>query len=91
MCIRDSSYIQDAASDPRARKFLSDIITLGNGRGIHVALKGIETAKQLQVARDLSCNLLQGFFLNSAMPADQVELKFGNRHESFTNSETRAA
>ena len=87
----DPSYIQDAANDPRARKFLSDVITLSNGRGIAVALKGIETAKQLRIAQELSSNLLQGFFLESALPADQVELKFGKRHKSFESGGARAA
>ena len=87
----DPSYIQDAANDPRARKFLSDIITLSNGRGIAVALKGIETAKQLRIAQELSSNLLQGFFLESALPAEQVELKFGKRHKSFESGGARAA
>ena len=59
----DGALIQATENSHSAVASLSKLIDRFHGSGIQVAVKGIETDKQLEVARNAGADLLQGYHL----------------------------
>lgn len=67
----DRSLMQ---GDPeRTREELRDVIAGARERGLRLVAEGIETADQLQLARDLGCDRVQGFLLGAPMPKAHLD------------------
>ena len=60
----DRSFINALNETRSARGMLSSIIKLGHGLGLTVTAEGIETTDQLEVLRQLGCDLAQGYLLD---------------------------
>jgi diguanylate cyclase (GGDEF)-like protein/PAS domain S-box-containing protein len=58
-----------------ARRILDAIVRLAHGLGAEVVAEGVETPEQLQVLRQLGCDMVQGFLLGRPMlPHSLAEL-----------------
>jgi len=68
----DRSFIQGLAEQAGARSIAAAIIDLGHHLGLLVLAEGVETPEQLQILRDLKCDLYQGFISSPAVPADEL-------------------
>jgi len=49
-------------SDLRSRKVVEGITALGHSLGLKVVAEGIETELQYLTAKDIGCDLLQGYY-----------------------------
>jgi EAL domain-containing protein (putative c-di-GMP-specific phosphodiesterase class I) len=56
----------------KRRELLGGIISLAQGCGIRVVVEGVETAEHHALARELGCDLLQGFLLARPQPSEQL-------------------
>jgi EAL domain-containing protein (putative c-di-GMP-specific phosphodiesterase class I) len=61
----DGVLVQAAARSHSAAASFKQLVDRFHGAGIQVSVKGIETASQLEVARNASADLLQGHYLAS--------------------------
>ncbi len=72
----DGALIHSAAESHLAAESLRQLVVLLHGRGIQVAIEGIETPEQLEAARKSGADLLQGYQLGrpefSADPRGQL-------------------
>uniref|UniRef100_UPI00097C8420 putative bifunctional diguanylate cyclase/phosphodiesterase n=1 Tax=Pelomonas sp. KK5 TaxID=1855730 RepID=UPI00097C8420 len=68
----DRSFIVDLADSATARAMVEAIVRLGHALGMEVVAEGVEEEEQLQVLRELRCDLLQGFYIAPPMPAEAV-------------------
>jgi EAL domain-containing protein (putative c-di-GMP-specific phosphodiesterase class I) len=48
------------------------MISLGNKLDMTMLAEGIETSEQLELLRDLGCELGQGFLFSAAVPAKEI-------------------
>lgn len=48
------------------------IVLLGHSLNMDVVAEGVETLEQLQMLRELGCDLAQGFYFSQPVPADQA-------------------
>ena len=76
-------FVRSLAKDPQASAFLADIAGLGKGRGLRVAIKGIESKFELKVVRGMEGDLFQGYLLGKPVSAGEVEQQFGVKPEAF--------
>jgi diguanylate cyclase (GGDEF)-like protein len=67
----DGSFVRSLGVDPRAWTLLQGLVSLAHALGIQVIAEGIETADQLEYARTLDCDLVQGSFLGQPLPAER--------------------
>ncbi len=72
----DRSFVVAAVGDDSKTQLLDGIVGLGRGLGMVVVLEGIETAEELALARQLDCDLVQGFLMGRPMPASAVADRF---------------
>ena len=66
----DRSFISKIDTDGETRKIVRIIIMLAHNLGLKVVAEGAETAKQVELLRQLKCELVQGYFF--ARPGDHA-------------------
>ncbi len=68
----DREFMRDAADDPDDRAIMKAIVGIGHSLGLIVVVEGVETEQQSAIARELSCDKVQGFLFHKPMPADAL-------------------
>ncbi|MBM3520406.1 MAG: GGDEF domain-containing protein, partial [Alphaproteobacteria bacterium] len=88
----DRSFVQALDETQSARGILRSIIKLGHGLGHTVTAEGIENAHQLDVLRELGCDLAQGYLLDRpARVADLAAIILRNFARGLPRSTDEAA
>ncbi|MYM98449.1 EAL domain-containing protein [Duganella vulcania] len=67
----DRSFVRDVPQDADDAAIISAIIALAHSLRLEVVAEGVETAAQLQFLKGRECDLMQGFYLSPAVPAEQ--------------------
>jgi len=65
----DRSFISDLAGDRHDAAIVRAIIALGRGLNLTVVAEGVETAAQLELLRDMGCDVVQGFGISRPLSA----------------------
>jgi diguanylate cyclase (GGDEF)-like protein/PAS domain S-box-containing protein len=68
----DRSFIQGMEHDPKDSAIAANLVSLAHALGLAVVAEGIETPGQLELLRELGCDLAQGYLLARPAPADVV-------------------
>lgn len=68
----DRDFVRPAADDPTARNLLAAIVGIGKSLGTRIVAEGVETEAHARLARDLGCDLLQGYAFGRPMPAQHL-------------------
>jgi diguanylate cyclase (GGDEF)-like protein/PAS domain S-box-containing protein len=66
----DRSFIQDLCAGSPDVAIIRGIVEMARNLQLHTVAEGVETAQQLQVLRELGCELAQGFHFSKALPAE---------------------
>jgi diguanylate cyclase (GGDEF)-like protein len=66
----DRSFVRHLQPEGVDREIVGAIIALGRALNLQVVAEGIETEDQLEVVRDLGCDLGQGFFFSHPLSAE---------------------
>ena len=69
----DRSFVRDLPQDADDVAIVSAIIALAHSLRLKVVAEGVETKAQLQFLQAQQCDLLQGYYLSPAIPAQQFE------------------
>ena len=73
----DRSFVQDVAhavgEEPGSTAILRAIVTLAQKLGLRIVAEGVENEQQVQILRDLGCDLMQGFWFSKPMSADACQ------------------
>ena len=68
----DRSFIIDAARSRDSRLIVKTIVELSHGLGLTVTAEGVEKPEQIDLLRDLKCDLAQGFLISQPMDAEDL-------------------
>ncbi len=71
----DRSLIQGSEQDRNRRAMVAGMIALAHEAGLTAVAVGIETSRQLALARELDCSVGQGFLLHQPHPAEHLRLR----------------
>ncbi|HEY2682608.1 MAG TPA: EAL domain-containing protein [Steroidobacteraceae bacterium] len=66
----DRSFVADINEDPDDAAIVRAIIALGHSLDLKVVAEGVTTNAQLQFLKAESCDVMQGFLMSAAIPAD---------------------
>jgi diguanylate cyclase (GGDEF)-like protein len=58
----DQRFFIDTENDLRNRKVIEAVTALGHSLGLKVVAEGVETDAQYQLAREIGCDYIQGFY-----------------------------
>ncbi|MES2262242.1 MAG: EAL domain-containing protein [Pseudomonadota bacterium] len=67
----DRSFVRDVPQDADDAAIVTAIIALAHSLRLEVVAEGVETEAQLQFLQAKQCDLLQGYHLSPAIPAEQ--------------------
>ena len=68
----DRSFIQNITSDPDDASIVRAVIALAHSLDLKVVGEGVEDESQLTFLGDLGCDLVQGYFFSSPLPAELI-------------------
>jgi diguanylate cyclase (GGDEF)-like protein/PAS domain S-box-containing protein len=69
----DQSFISGIEFEGENRAIVAAIIGLASSLGLKVIAEGVETAEQLDVVRELGCDIAQGFYISHPVPPEAFE------------------
>ncbi len=67
----DRAFVGEATQSRDCRLIIKSIIELAHGLGLTATAEGVETVEQLNLVRDLGCDLVQGYLVAPPMPAGE--------------------
>lgn len=69
----------------RNRKVIEAITALGHSLELEIIAEGVETQRELDLARDVGCDLLQGYYFGRPRPAGDTWAEFIGAFEHISN------
>lgn len=69
----DRSFVQNIEKDENDQTMIKTIITMGKNLGMKIVAEGVETKKQQKILLDHSCDMIQGFYRQRPVNAQQIE------------------
>ncbi|MBR4224264.1 MAG: EAL domain-containing protein, partial [Oscillospiraceae bacterium] len=79
----DRSFLPDRNSDDadseRRSIMFKYVVAMAQEMGLECIAEGVETAEQVQLLRDNSCDLAQGFYFDRPLPVEIFEQKLPMR------------
>lgn len=69
----DRSFVTDAAADENANAIVKAIVAMGHSLQFHIIAEGVENIEQVEMLRDLSVDILQGYYFSRPLPAAHFE------------------
>lgn len=74
----DRSFITNITK-PNYQKMIDKLISLAHDLNIRVIAEGVETKEQLDILKDMNCDIVQGYYLSKPLEADALEAFYNNR------------
>ena len=68
----DQSFIHDLELDQRRVELVKTVLSMGRTLGKRVVAEGVETQEQLEILRDLGCELIQGYLISKPLASSSV-------------------
>ena len=69
----DMKFVQTAFENEKHLDMLGIIIDIARHISAPVIAEGVETQRQLDVLKELGCDIVQGYFFSAPVPADQFD------------------
>lgn len=69
----DKSFIDTVITDENTRIITESIIYMVKKLGFETVAEGVETEEQFKYLNEISCDVIQGYYLGKPMPADDIE------------------
>ncbi len=68
----DRSFVSNMGEDDEARAIVKTCIMLGHELNMRVVAEGVETEEQLELLKQMGCDLAQGYFIAKPMPGSEL-------------------
>jgi diguanylate cyclase (GGDEF)-like protein len=79
----DSIFIQDTPDNRENTAIVEAIAGVTRGLRLRLLAEGIENERQLEMLKGMGCQLAQGYYWSKALPSDQYEQFYLNKHYSM--------
>ena len=74
----DKSFIDDIATDTKAREIVKFLIALCKVNGMEVIAEGVDSKDQVEILRRNKCDTIQGFYYSQALSKEDYEKFLAN-------------
>ena len=68
----DKVFIDQIADSDEDREYLTSIARAIRSRGKRIVIEGVSTEQQMNLLKEIDCELLQGFYFSKAVGADDA-------------------
>ena len=87
----DRSFISRMDASAETREIVRIIVMLAHGLRLKVVAEGVETEIQVEILKDMRCDLAQGYFYSKPVPSETIEQLLGNAANASANARAKAA
>lgn len=77
----DRSFVIDAAVDEDACAIIKAIVAMGHSLQFDIIAEGVENVEQVELLRDVSVDILQGYYFSRPLSAQQFEELLLRKHQ----------
>lgn len=74
----DKSFIDDIENNSQRRDIVDGIIQLAHKIKLVVVAEGVENHEQLEILKELKCDLVQGYYFSKPVSSAEIEEKYFN-------------
>lgn len=71
----DKSLLGKGVENEKAKKVISSIIHMAKELKMEVLAEGVETVEELNLLRELNCDVVQGYFFDKPLPVEEFETR----------------
>jgi EAL domain-containing protein (putative c-di-GMP-specific phosphodiesterase class I) len=68
----DRAFVADIEKSRDCRLIVRSIAELAHGLGLTATAEGVETLEQLELVKELGCDLIQGYFISPPLPGSEL-------------------
>ena len=68
----DMEFVRKMVTSDKSRAIVEMVISLAKKLDLKTIAEGVETSEQLEILKDLKCDMVQGYFLSYPMPEEKV-------------------
>ena len=68
----DKSFVDEVLESEQDRAIVGSTIALAHELGLEVIAEGVETDAQLQLLKDLGCDVIQGYYFSKPLSVDEI-------------------
>ena len=68
----DRAFVADIEKSRDCRLIVRSIAELAHGLGLTATAEGVETLEQLELVKELGCDLVQGYFISPPLPGSEL-------------------
>ena len=69
----DMKFIRNIENNETDRRLVKLVLDIAKHLNVPVVAEGVETEKQLEILRDASCDLVQGYYFSRPLPPEEFE------------------
>jgi diguanylate cyclase (GGDEF)-like protein/PAS domain S-box-containing protein len=69
----DRSFINDVIGNSQTAAIVKSIISIAHSLNLPVVAEGVETEEQFNFLYDLQCDYIQGYYISTPLPSNQME------------------
>ena len=81
----DMKFIRNIEKSEIDRHLVRLVLDIAKRLGVLVVAEGVETEKQLEILKDASCDLVQGYYFSRPLPPDEFEQLIVREKETERN------
>lgn len=76
----DKSFLPEAGEqyDRKKKIMLSHVVAIAQEIGLECVAEGVETKEQVELLKSDCCNIVQGFYFDKPLPAEEFEKRLNN-------------
>lgn len=78
----DQIFIRDIIKDTQDKAITKAILELGLALELDIIAEGVETLEHSDLLKELKCEIVQGYFFNKPIPADEFEIFYKEFNEN---------
>lgn len=68
----DRSFVRDAPAEPSHRAIMEATVFIGHRLGLEVVAEGVENEDELELVREMGCDLVQGYYFFKPMASGDI-------------------
>jgi len=72
----DRSFIADITHDKNDKAIVKAIVDMGHTLDLAVLAEGAESVEQVEILREMGCDMIQGYYYDKPLPVEEFEKKW---------------
>ena len=69
----DISFVRDITKTEKNKAIVSAMVNMAHSLGLRTIAEGVETQEQLEILKEIGCDMAQGYYFSRPLPEQEAE------------------